>query len=232
MNRGFFVLGKQDHVAAHAFHLQFVSQRLRPIERALPVITAALTAGVDSVQLRDEEASITAALKALRADQMLDRARLVVNGHPKVAGSYGMPWLHLPASWLQNTPPFGRFRRVGLSVHSFDEAVEADALGVDYVTFGHVFATASHPDQRPRGLDALASIVDRLSIPVLAIGGITHSNIHQVLETGCAGVVVMSAIADQTNPGLATTRLIELIAESPATPKHTFPALPTGKVTQ
>ena len=213
---------------AHA-HLQYVSQRLRPLDRSLPIVTAALDAGVDSVQLRDEPSSITSALQALKAEDHLLRERLAVNGQASVAGTFGMPWLHLPASWLEGTPPFGRFQRVGLSVHSYDEAVEADAIGADYVTFGHVFPTQSHPGEPPRGLQALADIVERLSIPVLAIGGITAANLTEVLATGCAGVVVMSAIADQADPGHATRTLLETIAASPVPPRNPLPALTARK---
>ena len=200
-------------------HLQYVSQRLRPLDRSLPTVVAALDAGVDSVQLRDEATSIRAALQALKKDDHLLRTRVAINGQPGVAGTFAMPWLHLPASSLEGIPPFGRFERIGISVHSFDEAVEADTIGADYVTFGHVFPTQSHPDEPGRGLDALAEIVERLAIPVLAIGGITLANVGEVLATGCAGVVVMSAIADQKDPALATRHLLDAIAGSPVAPR-------------
>ena len=213
----------------HRAHLQYVSQRLRPLDRSLPIITATLAAGVDSAQLRDEASSTTAALQALNSQGSLDRPRIAVNNQPRVAGTFGMPWLHLPASLLQSTPPFGKFQRVGFSVHSFDEAVEADALGADYVTFGHLFPTQSHPGEPGRGLAALAEIVERVEIPVLAIGGITSANLHDVLATGCAGVVVMSAIADQADPGAATTRLLALMASSPVAPRVSLPPLAPRK---
>jgi thiamine-phosphate pyrophosphorylase len=213
----------------HRAHLQYVSQRLRPLDRSLPTITAALAAGVDSAQLRDEASSTLAALQALKTQGLLERQRLAVNNQPKVAGTFAMPWLHLPASLLQSTPPFGKFQRVGFSVHSFDEAVEADTLGADYVTFGHIFPTQSHPGEPGRGLAALAEIVARLSIPVLAIGGISAANLPDVLATGCAGVVVMSAIADQPDPGLATSRLLELMASSPVAPRVSLPPLAPRK---
>ena len=198
-------------MTSNGFHLQVLAGRLRPLERSIPIITAVLAAGVDSVQLRDEGPSVTATIQRLKALDALDRERTVINGQPKEAGTFGMPWLHLPASWLEGTPPFARFERVGLSVHSYDEAVEAEAIGADYVTFGHVFTTPSHPGEPPRGLDALAAIVDQLTIPVLAIGGITHANVAEVLATGCSGVVVQSAVADHEDPGYAASRLIETI---------------------
>jgi thiamine-phosphate pyrophosphorylase len=212
-------------MTSNGIHLQILTGRLRPLERTIPIISAVLSAGVDSVQLRDEGPSVVAAIQRLKALNELDRERIAVNGQPKEAGTFGMPWLHLPASWLEGTPPFARFDRVGLSVHSFDEAVEAESIGADYVTFGHVFTTPSHPGEPPRGLEALAAIVNQLTIPVLAIGGITHANVAEALATGCAGVVVQSAVADREDPGHAASRLIEVIEAVTGKPKVALPPL-------
>lgn len=210
------------------FHVQCIMRRLRPVERALPIIETVLGAGVGSVQLRDEGASMTAMIKALKGTPSWDRDRLVVNGDPRVAGAYGVRWLHLPSHWLDQTPPFGRFARIGMSVHSLDEAIEAEGLGVDYVTFGHVFSSGSHPDEPGRGLAALADIVERLDIPVLAIGGIDHSNIAEVVATGAAGAAAISAIVDHHDPGHAARRLIELVLETGGAPKAPLRPLPAS----
>jgi len=207
------------------FHVQCIMRRLRPVERLLPTIVDVLEAGAGSIHLRDEAPSMVAMIQALKGTPAWDRERLVVNGDPKVAGEFGVRWLHLGSEWLELTPPFGRFARVGISVHSLEEAIGADALGADYVTFGHVFSSQSHPDEPGRGLDALAEIVERLDIPVLAIGGIDHSNIGEVVATGCAGASVISAIVDHADPGHATRRLIDAVAQADDRPKVTLPLL-------
>ena len=66
---------------------------------------------------------------------------------------------------------------VGRSVHGMAEAVAAADAGADYLTFGHVFPTTSHPGLPPRGLEELAAIVEAVEVPVLAIGGITVDNL-------------------------------------------------------
>jgi len=213
-------------MAANGFHIQVVTDRLRPLERSLPVIEAALAGGADSVRLRDEAASMTAALQALRQSAGWDRDRIVVSGEPNVAGSFGMRWLHLPSAWLDQTPPFGKFGRIGLSVHSLEEAIEAEALGADYLAFGHLHATASHPGEPGRGLLALADIVDRAGIPVLAIGGITHANVAGVLATGCAGISVISAVADQPDPLYAMRKLVEAVEAVTSLPRIPLTPLP------
>lgn len=212
------------------FHIQCIMRRLRPVDRTLPVIVDVMEAGVGSIQLRDEAPSMMAMIQALKRTPAWNRERLAVNGDPKVAGEFGVRWLHLGSQWLELTPPFGRFARVGISVHSLDEAIEADALGADYVTFGHVFSSQSHPDEPGRGLAALSEIVERLDIPVLAIGGIDHSNIGEVVATGCAGASVISAIVDHADPGHATSQLIERAAAAHGVPRK--PLLPLSASTK
>jgi len=213
-----------------AFHVQVISRRLRPLERSVPLVTSILEAGVDSVQLRDEGPSMTAMIEALKQTANWDRDRIVVNGEPRVAGAYGMPWLHLGASWLEQTPPFGKFARVGISVHSLDEAIEAESIGADYVSFGHIFPTESHPGAPGRDVAALAEVVRRLEIPVLAVGGINHVNVESVLTTGCAGVAVISAVVDHADAGYATTKLLEIVRSSRASPRRAL--LPMTPSTQ
>jgi thiamine-phosphate pyrophosphorylase len=212
-------------MASAPFHVQMVSGRLQPTERSLPVIETALAAGIDSVQLRDEPPAIAAVLRALKAAGDWDDARLVVNGDPKIAGSMAIRWLHLPSSWLEGTPPFARFARVGISVHSLEDAIEAEALGADYVTYGNVFTTHTHPGRPAQGLATLADIVDRLAIPVLAIGGITHANVTEVLATSCAGVAVRSALTEHPDPGHATRRLLDIVRSSGSSPRIALPPI-------
>ncbi len=209
----------------NGFHVQCIMRRLRPVDRTLPIVVDIMEAGAGSIQLRDEAPSMVAMIQAMKGTTAWDRERLIVNGDPKVAGEYGVRWLHLGSEWLELTPPFGRFARVGISVHSLEEAIEADALGADYVTFGHVFSSQSHPEEPGRGLDALTQIIERLDLPVLAIGGIDHSNIRDVVATGCAGVSVISAIVDHADPGHATRQLIDAAAAASGTPRVPLPPM-------
>ncbi len=206
------------------FHIQVISRRLRPVHRSVPLLRAVLDAGADSVRLRDEAAGISATIQELKLTGSWDRSRVVVNDAAAAAGSFGVPWLHLPSRWLDMTPPFGKFARISMSVHSVSEAIEAESLGVDCVTFGHVFSTSSHPDEPGRGLDELAEVVARVRIPVLAIGGVAYDNILQTLQTGCAGVAFISAVLDADDPDEATRRLRDIVDGSAAVPR--VPLLP------
>ena len=113
---------------------------------------------------------------------------------------------------------------IGRSVHALDEAIAAARDGADYVTFGHVFPTSTHPGLPPRGLAELKAIVEAVDIPVLAIGGITVTNLDQVLSTGCAGVAVISAILSEADPCRAAASLRRALDASVHQPRHQFPS--------
>jgi thiamine-phosphate pyrophosphorylase len=76
---------------------------------------------------------------------------------------------------------------VGRSVHSIESALQAEAEDADFVIFGPVWASASHPDVKPVGLWALEDMARRVGIPVLAIGGVTEARIEVCLAAGADG---------------------------------------------
>jgi thiamine-phosphate pyrophosphorylase len=78
-------------------------------------------------------------------------------------------------------------RIVGRSVHSVAAAREAEREGADFVIFGPVWPSSSHPGQDAQGLDALAAVVRAVGVPVLAIGGVTSDRARECLAAGAAG---------------------------------------------
>ena len=78
-------------------------------------------------------------------------------------------------------------RMIGRSVHSVQSAVEAERDGADFVIFGPVWASKTHEDARPAGVEALESVVRALRIPVIAIGGVTEKRIAECHAAGAAG---------------------------------------------
>src|SRR5699024_5419664 len=84
--------------------------------------------------------------------------------------------------------------QIGCSVHDVIEAKLQAQNQVDYLFFGHVFQTTSKQGLQARGLAQLKQVVDAVTTPVIAIGGITPDNIAGVVEVGVAGVAIMSGI--------------------------------------
>jgi len=78
-------------------------------------------------------------------------------------------------------------RLVGRSVHSLESALRAEGEGADYVIFGPVWASASHPTSAPADIATLAEVARALRIPVLAIGGVTERRIAECHAAGAAG---------------------------------------------
>jgi thiamine-phosphate pyrophosphorylase len=78
-------------------------------------------------------------------------------------------------------------RTIGRSVHSMEAAIDAQQDGADFVIFGPVWASESHAESVPTGIEALAEVARELRIPVLAIGGVTEERIAECHAAGAAG---------------------------------------------
>lgn len=110
------------------------------------------------------------------------------------------PYIHLTLTDFRNLTPEDRrfFRCVGVSVHSVEEAVFAEQHGAAYVTASHIYPTGCKPGLPPRGLPFLQDVVQAVSIPVYALGGIRPENIPACLAAGAAGTCMMSGYLKET----------------------------------
>ena len=87
-----------------------------------------------------------------------------------------------------------KYKRIGVSIHSLDEAKEAESLGATYVVAGHIFKTDCKKGLEPRGLNFIKELSSILTIPIFAIGGINKENSNLVLNSGAFGVCMMSSL--------------------------------------
>jgi thiamine-phosphate pyrophosphorylase len=192
--------------------LHLVTDSQIPRGQLLAAIRAAAENGVDWVQVRDHQASarelydLTSEIIAIARPP---GARVAVNDRIDVALAAGADGVQLGERSLSVavTRRLAPGLQLGASVHGVARATWAAAEGADWLTFGHVFATSSHPGEPPRGLDELARVVQAVHCPVIAIGGISPDQISAVLAAGAAGVAVMSAILRASDPGQATRLL-------------------------
>lgn len=86
--------------------------------------------------------------------------------------------------------------RVGKSVHSYEEAIQAERDGADFILYGHIYSTSSKEGLIPKGLMELRRLTKSLRIPVIAIGGITPDKLKELRVSGAGGIAVMSGIMD------------------------------------
>lgn len=170
----------------------------------LDLIAAASAAGVDIVQIRERRLEDRALVDLTRRAVAATRnghSRVVVNDRLDVACAAGAAGVHLrgdsfPASGARRLAPTPFL--VGRSVHDAAEAAEAAADGgCDYLLFGTVFRSRSKPaTHHAAGLDGLEAVCRAVTLPVLAIGGITLANVRDVATAGAAGVAGISVFED------------------------------------
>ena len=87
-----------------------------------------------------------------------------------------------------------KYKRIGVSIHSLEEAKDVENLGASYVVAGHIFETDCKKGLKPRGLKFVEDLSSALSIPIFAIGGIDEKNSQSVIDSGAFAVCMMSSI--------------------------------------
>ena len=87
-----------------------------------------------------------------------------------------------------------KYKRIGVSVHSLNEAKEVESLGASYVVAGHIFETDCKKGLEPRGLKFIEDLSSALSIPIFAIGGIDEKNSLSIINSGAFSVCMMSTL--------------------------------------
>lgn len=174
-----------------------------PGPRLVEIVREAVEGGVDIVQWRDKSTNGDELSKTGRELRAVVPAPvlLMVNG-PSVVDADGV---HLPEAHVLASDRSQRPAILGRSIHSAEAAKRAEHDGLDYVMAGNVFETGSHPGKPAAGLDFLASVCRAVSIPVIAIGGITPQNTPDCLRAGAAGIAVLSTIMRANDPRAAAS---------------------------
>lgn len=189
---------------------------------SLPSVAARLAAaGVSLIQIREKEMNGGQMVRLTRAVLTAvagTSCRVVVNGRLDVALAAGAHGVHLPGHGL----PVSAVRRlapsplvVGVSAHTPDEVRAAGDAGADYIFYGPVFATASHPGVAGIGPGGLQAALDAARVPVWAIGGINPLTVAGLDRLDLAGVACIRALltADES------TSVVRALAGSPTSPE-------------
>lgn len=193
----------------------------------LEVAQGAIAGGATVLQLRAKEMDARRLYQtALRLREMTREAGVVfiVNDRVDVALAVDADGVHvgqqdLPASVVRRL--VGPDKIVGLTATNVEEALEAEREGAaDYLGVGPIFTfpTVIKPDASPPiGLEGLRAIVQAVSLPVVAIGGVEHPNVKDVIQAGAVGVAVVHAVAWAEDVAEAARRMLALVREARAT---------------
>ncbi len=164
------------------------------VEAQLTQLEAALERGLRLVQIR--EAGLAPQQREHFVREAIARAHahgaiVVVNGDAGMAARYAADGVHLPARALSNLRTRPDFEWVGASCHQRSELEHAADLELDYALLGSVQPTASHPAVQPLGWTGFSALAAGLSLPVLAIGGLTAADMDAARDAGAHGIAAI-----------------------------------------
>lgn len=196
--------------------LYLVTDKSDDVEKFLNTIEEAIKGGVSVVQIREKTKDTldfyNLALKVKEITTKYD-VPLIINDRVDVALAIDADGVHVGQSDMPcdvTRKLVGPDKIVGISVATIDEAKKAEKDGADYIGTGAVFPTATKDNAPKITKNDLKEIVDSINIPVVAIGGINHDNAGELIDTGIAGLSVVSAIMSSDNPKKSAEELLNI----------------------
>jgi len=165
-------------------------------------VEKALQGGVRALQLREKNLDSKELLaQALEIKPIIKKydAKLFINDRADIAKIAGADGVHLTETSVPAGEIKDNFKNllVGVSTHTKEGALLAEAEGADFITFSPIYETPSKIHfGPPQGTHRLGEIVKSVHLPVLALGGIKLNHVPEVLEQGAHGVAVISGIWD------------------------------------
>jgi thiamine-phosphate pyrophosphorylase len=180
----------------------------------------AIAGGADTIQFREKNGETRQMIRVSEQMKALcERAGVtfIINDRVDVAMASHADGVHLG----QNDFPIPLARKllgeeaiIGGSAGTLEEARNCLLEGADYIGFGPVYPTLSKEDAGPAGgLDLLKQVVDKIALPIIAIGGITRNNAPMVLQARVHGIAVISAVCCQKDPMDAAKCLRRLLED-------------------
>ena len=167
------------------------------------VVKESLDGGVTFVQLREKQLDEAHFLQEAKDLKELCRAYhvpFVINDNVELALEMDADGVHVGQSDMEAgdvRAKLGPDKIIGVSAQTVEQAVLAEKHGADYLGVGAVFPTSSKDDATEVPFETLKAICEAVSIPVIAIGGITEDNVKELAGSGICGIAVISAIYGQ-----------------------------------
>ena len=162
-------------------------------------VSIAVACGVSVVQYRNKNAKTREMYEeAVRLREICRDTLFLINDRVDIALAVNADGVHLG----QSDMPCGVARKllgeekiIGITVHNLAEAVQAESIGADYLGVSPIFQTATKPDAgKPAGISLIEEIRAIVNIPLIAIGGIDHSNARDVIRAGADGLCAISSV--------------------------------------
>lgn len=180
-------------------------------------VHAAVSSGVEVVQYRNKNADTREMyLEALELARICQAggSLFLINDRLDVALAVEADGVHLGQTDMPCTRArklLGRERVIGVTVHNLAEAMQAEEEGADYLGVSPIFSTSTKKDAgRPAGIRLIEEIREQVSLPLVAIGGINHSNAPEVIRAGADCLCAISCVVAEENVSGRICRFQEL----------------------
>lgn len=189
------------------FDLYFITDRQLSMKGVIDDARAAIRGGVRIVQYREKELGTGQMIEEARKIAALckGKAMFIVNDRIDVALASGADGVHVgphDMSLADARKLLGPGRIIGVTAGSAAEAKRFEREGADYVGLSPIFATATKSDAgAPIGTKAITEARKKLRIPFVAIGGINHGNLEEVMRAGARSVCMISALLSAGDVG-------------------------------
>ena len=183
------------------------------------VVKESLDGGVTFLQLREKNLDDKHFLEeAVELQELCKQYKVpfIVNDNVDIALKMNADGVHVGQSDMQAADvraKLGPDKIIGVSAQTVEQALLAEKRGADYLGVGAVFPTNSKDDAKEVTYETLKEICEAVSIPVVAIGGITHDNIKELTGSKIDGIAVISAIYGANNIKNAASGLKEEISK-------------------
>jgi thiamine-phosphate pyrophosphorylase len=180
----------------------------------------AISGGADTIQFRQKEGSTRQMIEMARDIRHLcasSGVTFIVNDRLDVAIASDSDGVHLgqddfPIPLAREI--LGDNKIIGGSAVRLEEAQKCLEEGADYIGFGPVYPTSSKADAGPAtGLELMKAVIDKVPLPLIAIGGVNIKNTLEVIQAGANGIAVFSAVCCQQNPEQATRELAQALKD-------------------
>lgn len=196
--------------------LYLVTDNSADEKKFLNTIEEAILGGTTVVQLREKTADTLdfyrLALKVKDITSKYD-VPLIINDRVDIALAIDADGVHVGQSDMPCDVArklIGEDKILGVSANTLEEAKKAQSDSADYIGTGAVFPTSTKDDAESVSKEELIEIVKSIDIPVVAIGGISIDNAHELKDTGIAGLSVVSAIMSSDNPKKSSQELLKI----------------------
>ena len=184
----------------------------------VPLLQLVLAAAGPAIQIREHDLSageLVALVGEVQAVTAPRRCQLLINDRIDVALAREGVGVHLRSNSLPvpiARQLLGAERLLGISVHSVEEAMQAESQGADYIILGPIYETPSKQSfGPPLGIHTLEKACRLVRTPIVGIGGVTKARVSEMLDAGAFGVAVIRAILGAADVESATRELIDAV---------------------